>query len=111
MQDLINQKCQPCEGGVPPFSEAKAQEYLTQVQGWRADKEFKKIEGNFKFNNFKEALDFVNKVGQLAEKEGHHPDILLHSYNQLKVILVTHAIGGLSNNDFIMAAKIDNMLN
>ena len=67
----------------------------------------KQIEKEYKFKNFKEALEFVNKVGELAESEGHHPDINLHGWNKVKLTLSTHAIGGLSENDFILASKID----
>lgn len=80
--------------------------HLAQLSGWSVHEE-REIVKEFKFKNFKEALLFVNKVGEVAESEGHHPDILLHSWNKVKVVLSTHSIGGLSLNDFIVAAKID----
>ena len=106
--NLTDKKCVPCEGAMPPFSHEQVQEYLDQVQGW-ALVEDKKIEKNFKFKNFKEALAFVNKVGEIAERENHHPDINLHNWNQVKLTLSTHAIKGLSENDFILAAKVDTL--
>ena len=104
--DLLNKKCVPCEGGVEPLGEAEAHKYLAEVLGWDLMEVGKKIEKNFKFKDFKAALDFINKVGELAEVEGHHPDIDLHNWNQVTLTLSTHAIGGLSENDFILAAKI-----
>lgn len=83
---------------------------LSQVDGWAADEDFKKIYREFKFNNFKEAMEFVNQVASLAESEGHHPDIYIHHWNKVRLELSTHAIGGLSENDFIMAAKIGSLL-
>ncbi|KKT79056.1 MAG: Threonine synthase [Candidatus Giovannonibacteria bacterium GW2011_GWB1_45_9b] len=103
--DLLSKKCIPCEGGTKPFEPEQIKPYLDQVKGWnlvRAEKIFKE----FKFKGFKEALAFANKVGALAEEEGHHPDFAI-LYNKVILNLWTHAIGGLSENDFIMAAKID----
>lgn len=104
--DLAHKKCAPCEGGTPPLTEAQIQEYLLELSGWTVVGN-KQLEKKFKFKNFQEALEYVHKVGKLAEEEGHHPDICLHSYNKVKLVLSTHAIGGLSENDFILAAKID----
>ncbi|OGG14064.1 hypothetical protein A3D77_00970 [Candidatus Gottesmanbacteria bacterium RIFCSPHIGHO2_02_FULL_39_11] len=98
--------CKPCEGGVAPLKRNEFQPYLDAISGWNAVDE-KKIEKDFKFKNFKEALAFVDKVGEIAEKEGHHPDMYLHGWNKVKLTLSTHAIGGLSINDFILAAKVD----
>ncbi|MEZ4751398.1 MAG: 4a-hydroxytetrahydrobiopterin dehydratase [Bdellovibrionota bacterium] len=102
--DLVKQKCVPCEGGVEAFSAEKAREWLEKVPGWELRE--KKIEKGFKFKNFVEAMRFVNQMADIAEAEGHHPDISIH-YNQVTVTLWTHAIGGLSENDFILAAKIE----
>jgi len=95
----------PCEGGTPPLEEEKIKEYLSQVEGWEA-KDDKLIHKTFKFKTFRESIDFVNRVANLAEDEGHHPDILIR-YNRVTFELTTHAIKGLSENDFIMASKID----
>ena len=105
-KDLLNKKCVPCEGGTDPFSRAEAEEYLAETLGWELDSDFKKIKKEFKFKNFDEAIDFVDKVARVAESEGHHPDIHVF-YNKVIIELWTHAIGGLSENDFIVAAKIN----
>ena len=106
-EKLSNKKCVPCEGGISPFSLEDLFAYQKQVhEDWRVADEGKKIKRDFTFVDFKEAMAFVNKVADIAEMEGHHPDITI-SYNKVVVSLWTHAIGGLSENDFIMAAKID----
>jgi 4a-hydroxytetrahydrobiopterin dehydratase len=105
--DLTKKKCVPCEGGVKPLTPDEYGAYLrTTLSGW-TDVNTVKIEKDYKFKDFKEALAFVNKVGQIAESEGHHPDISLHDWNKVKLTLTTHAIKGLSENDFILASKID----
>lgn len=103
---LINQKCVPCEGGTKPLIKQEYQPYLSEVGDWKVVEE-KKIEKHFKFNNFKQAMVFVNNVGEIAEQEGHHPDIHLYGWNKVRITLFTHAIEGLSVNDFIVAAKIN----
>lgn len=106
--DLRTKKCVPCEGGVAPFNEEQAKEMLAQLgKNWNLVG--KKISADFKFKDFKEAMVFINKVGDLAEAEGHHPDIYV-SYNKVRLELWTHAIGGLSENDFILASKIDEII-
>ncbi len=110
MRDLAKQKCVPCKTGVPPLTKNKIQQYLQQTHNWEfLDGKPQKIKRKFTFKDFKEALDFINKVGELAESENHHPDIFLHNYKKVDITLSTHAIGGLSPNDFIMAAKINNL--
>lgn len=106
---LQNKKCKPCEGGVKPLMPDEYETFLrNEIIGWVAvDK--KMIEKKFTFKNFKQALGFINKVGAIAEEEGHHPDILLYDFRKVKIMLTTHAIGGLSENDFILAAKIDTL--
>lgn len=107
--DLKHKKCVPCEGGVKPLTPEEYGAYLrSELSGW-ADLDQKKIEKDYKFKDFKEALGFVNKIGELAESEGHHPDIYLHGWNKVRLTLSTHAIGGLSENDFILASKIDSL--
>jgi 4a-hydroxytetrahydrobiopterin dehydratase len=105
--DLTQKNCKPCEGGTKPLIPDEYGAYLhNELSGWH-DVEGLKIEKNYKFKDFQEALDFVSKVGQIAEEEGHHPDIFLHNWNKVRLTLTTHAIKGLSENDFILAAKID----
>lgn len=108
MNKLFEQKCVPCEGGTLPLTGDEIKKYLSQIDGWELLEE-KKIEKKFKFKDFAKALEFVNKVGAIAEKENHHPNIYLFGWNKVKITLFTHAIGGLSINDFILAAKIDNL--
>jgi len=106
-EELAKKRCVPCEGGTLPISPEKAREYLSQLLGWELV-EAKKIRKEFKFSNFRQSLDFVNKVGSLAEEQQHHPDITI-IYNKVSISLSTHTIGGLSENDFIMAAKINGL--
>ncbi len=105
--NLTQKKCAPCEGGVDPMTREDFEPYLDQVSQWDIVENDKKIERNFQFKDFPQALEFVNKVGDIAEDEGHHPDIFIHSWNNVKISLWTHAIGGLSINDFIVATKVD----
>ncbi len=115
--DLAKRKCIPCEDkNLKPFDIERAEEYMVDVKGWEliksgkdgpSQEEVLKISREFVFRDFIDALDFVNRVGDLAELEGHHPDILLHSWNKVLITLYTHSIGGLSENDFILASKID----
>jgi 4a-hydroxytetrahydrobiopterin dehydratase len=107
--DLRTRHCVPCEGGAKPLGRAEAEAYLAQLEGWKLlDGEPLKLKRNLKFKNFAQAMGFINMVADLAEAEGHHPDICV-SWNRVKLELVTHAIGGLSENDFIMAAKINEL--
>jgi len=102
--DLIQKKCLPCEGGVPKLNAEEAQGLLQQVTGWRIQEE--KLHKLFKFKNFVQAMEFLNKVAEIAEGENHHPDFTVH-YNRVEFTIWTHAIDGLSENDFILAAKIN----
>lgn len=105
--DLSSKHCVPCEGHEKPFTRDQAKDYLKQVDTWMlAGNGVLKINKKFKFKNFKQALNFVNLVGKVAEEEGHHPDINF-GWGKVQLTLYTHAIGGLSENDFILAAKID----
>ena len=113
MSDLLNKKCVPCEGGVLPFDISQIHKYQKKVDGWDVVKNTKEIyflEKNFRFKNFTESQKFVNEVGKIAEIEGHHPDIL-YGWGYAKISITTHAIEGLSENDFILAAKIDKISN
>jgi 4a-hydroxytetrahydrobiopterin dehydratase len=107
MQDLTEQKCIACEGDVTPLNHIEAEIVVKQTPGWELSADAKKISKKYQFKDFLEALAFVNKVGAIAQSEGHHPDIHLIDYKFVNVELSTHAIGGLSQNDFIIAAKID----
>lgn len=104
--DLTKKKCKPCEGGVEPLSRKQAEEMLATLKGWRLEE--KSIKKQYGFKDFVQAMAFVNRLADLAEAEGHHPDIFIH-YNKVEVSLWTHAIGGLSENDFILAAKSDEL--
>ena len=106
MTDLLKKKCVPCEGGAKPLSRAEAEKYLAEVSGWTLDEKGQKISKEFKFQDFIGAINFVERVADVAEMEDHHPDIHIH-YNKVLLELWTHAVGGLSLNDFIVAAKID----
>lgn len=111
--DLTKKHCVPCEGETKPFIRKKAEEYLKMTRGWKllaSQGQALQIQRKFIFRNFQEALDFVNKVGKLAESEDHHPDIFIHNYKKVDITLSTHAIGGLSTNDFIIAAKINQII-
>ncbi len=103
---LTEKKCIPCEGGTPPLTPDEFKKYLPQLKNKWDVIEDKKISHTFKYKTFKEAIAFVNKVAALAEQEDHHPNIHV-LYNKVKIVLTTHSIGGLSENDFIMAAKIE----
>jgi len=117
MTDLINnpstplksRKCVPCEAGTPPLGVEEIKNYLSDLNNWEV-LENNKIIKEFKFKDFKEAMEFVNKVADLAENEGHHPNIGIN-YNKVEIVLWTHSIGGLSENDFILAIKLDNLKN
>lgn len=103
---LSEQHCTPCAGGVEPMPEAAARERLAQLTDWELGEEGRRLRRHWRFRNFVDALAFVNRVGELAEAEGHHPDLKL-GYGYVDIELYTHKIGGLHDNDFILAAKID----
>lgn len=105
---LADKRCVPCEGGVIPLFRPRAEELLKEVPDWQLSADAKSISRKFTFRNFKEALVFVNKIGSIAEGENHHPDISF-GWGKAIVELSTHAIGGLSENDYILAAKIDEL--
>ena len=113
MTDLLNKKCVPCEGGVTRFDISEIHKYQKKVDGWEIIKNEKNIyllEKNIIFKNFEESLKFVNEVGKISEEEGHHPDIIF-GWGYAVIKITTHAIEGLSENDFILAAKIDKIIN
>ncbi|MEN1681488.1 MAG: 4a-hydroxytetrahydrobiopterin dehydratase [Planctomycetota bacterium] len=107
--ELVRKKCLPCEGGVDrcPLDEAKQQ--LSHLSGWRLTEDGKRIRKEWKVKNFMAGMDFFNKCAELAEEDAHHPDLHIVGYRNVAVELWTHAIDGLSENDFILAAKIDEL--
>ena len=109
MNELDQKKCVPCEGGVPALDLSDIHKYQKKIDGWdvvKNDKDIYFLEKKFEFKNFLESQEFVNKVGEISEEEGHHPEILF-GWGYAKINISTHAIEGLSENDFILAAKID----
>lgn len=105
--ELADKTCVPCRGGVPPLKGQELAALERQVQGWTVVDEHH-LTKTFKFRNFREALAFVNRLGELAEQQGHHPDIYL-AWGRVEIKLWTHAVNGLTESDFIMAAKIDRL--
>lgn len=103
---LAEKKCVPCEGGTTPLTRAEAEKLMSQLKDWKLWPDGKTIAKSLKFKNFAEAFAFATKVATLAEEENHHPDLLI-SWGRVEIELSTHAIGGLSENDFILGAKID----
>jgi 4a-hydroxytetrahydrobiopterin dehydratase len=104
-ETLRGKKCVPCRGGTPPLTAEQAREYLAGTPGWTLSEESTRISRQFTFPTFPRAIEFVQRVAELAEEQGHHPDFEIH-YNKVNIILWTHKIGGLHENDFIMAARI-----
>lgn len=104
---IADQKCEPCREGTPPLTTEEAEQLRKETPEWT----FKEnsIEREFKFRDFRKAVDFVNRVADIAEDEDHHPDIYIR-YNKVRLELSTHNIGGLSRNDFIVAAKVDRLV-
>lgn len=109
MIDLLKKRCVPCEGGTPPLGEQQISEFKRDVDSSWEVIDGKRLRNKHVFKNFKTAMAFLNQVADLAEAEGHHPDFRLYDYKKVEIDLTTHAINGLSENDFIMAAKIDQL--
>ena len=107
MGDLASRQCVPCRGGVPPMEGQQIQQFVSQLDGWEVIEEhhLKKVYG---FKNFRETLDFVVRLGELAEEQGHHPDICF-GWGKAEVTIWTHKINGLTESDFVLAAKIDRL--
>jgi 4a-hydroxytetrahydrobiopterin dehydratase len=111
MSDLHKKKCVACDGSIPAFEISEIHTYLKKVDGWDVKNNNEKsyyLIKDFKFDNFKESQNFINKIGDLAEQEGHHPDISF-GWGYCKIKIFTHAIKGLAESDFILAAKIDKL--
>jgi 4a-hydroxytetrahydrobiopterin dehydratase len=108
-EELSKKRCIPCEGGVPPLSRDAAQALIQSLEGWSLSPDAKTITRTWTMKNFMAGIDFFNKVAAVAEDEGHHPDLHLEGYRRVTISLWTHAVGGLTENDFIMAAKINHV--
>jgi 4a-hydroxytetrahydrobiopterin dehydratase len=108
-QELVEKRCAPCEGGVPALTREQVKTYLQAVPSWKLTTDGKGIRREWRAKDFTTALDFFNRVGRIAEDQDHHPDLHLTGYRNAAIELSTHALGGLSENDFILAAKIDQL--
>jgi len=112
MKNLADKKCIPCQGGIPGFNIEEIHKYLKKIDGWEVNSGEDKIYyliKEFRFKNFLESHNFVNKVGDIAEKEGHHPDIWF-GWGYARIKIYTHKIKGLHESDFVLAAKIDRLV-
>jgi 4a-hydroxytetrahydrobiopterin dehydratase len=107
MADLAERQCVPCRGGVPALTDLEIQPLAAQVPGWQVIDEHH-LQKSYKFGDFRETLDFVNRIGELAEQQGHHPDICF-GWGKADVSVWTHKINGLTESDFVLAAKIDKL--
>jgi 4a-hydroxytetrahydrobiopterin dehydratase len=107
MSELASKQCVPCRGGVPPLQGQEISRLLNQLNGWEAVSEHH-LKKDYKFADFAETLKFVNQVGELAEQQGHHPDICF-GWGKAEITIWTHKIDGLTESDFILAAKIDEL--
>jgi 4a-hydroxytetrahydrobiopterin dehydratase len=107
--ELARKQCVPCEGGVPALNAEQVKALLGAVPGWKLGGDGKRIRREWRVKDFVAGLDFFQHIGKVAEEEGHHPDLHLTGYRNVAVEIYTHAIGGLSENDFILAAKIDQL--
>ncbi len=107
--ELTHRRCKACEGGVPPLSAEQVRDYLKAVPEWELTDDGRRIFREWRVKDFLAALDFFNRIGRVAEEEDHHPDLHLVGYRNVTVEIWTHALGGLSENDFILAAKIDQL--
>lgn len=105
---LADRHCEACEGGIPALGEDEVAFLMDDIPAWQLDGAW--IQRDVELGNFAEALDLVNQIGAIAEAEGHHPDLLMHGYRHVRIRMQTHAVSGLTENDFILAAKIDRVL-
>jgi 4a-hydroxytetrahydrobiopterin dehydratase len=108
-EQLVAKKCVPCEGGVAKYTRAEAETQLASLEGWQLTHEGQRIRKDWRMKDFNAAIDLFTRVADLAEREGHHPDLHLEGYRHAWIEISTHAIGGLSENDFILGAKIDQL--
>ncbi|MCP3691285.1 MAG: 4a-hydroxytetrahydrobiopterin dehydratase [Planctomycetaceae bacterium] len=107
--ELVGTKCKPCEGGVEPCTLVEAEEQLGELPGWYLTHEGQRIRKDWTVQHFMAGMEFFHRVAEVAEDDGHHPDLHIEGYRNVSIELWTHAIGGLSENDFILAAKIDQL--
>jgi len=107
--DFASKTCVPCRGGIPPLTQDEAGELLARAPEWSLEENGTRLTRRFEFEDFKKAIAFVNRVADIAEEQGHHPDIAIH-WNKVDLVLWTHKIGGLHENDFILAAKVNRLL-
>jgi 4a-hydroxytetrahydrobiopterin dehydratase len=108
-KELLKKHCTPCEGGSPALSRAEAERLARSLPGWSLSNDARRISRSWTVKNFMAGVDFFNKVAALAKNEGHHPDLHLEGYRHFSIAIWTHAAGGLTENDFILAAKIDQL--
>lgn len=108
-EELQRKKCVPCEGGVPAYSADEVRAQLQRLPGWRLSDDGRRIVREWTAKHFRAAMEFFDEVARVAEEEQHHPDLHLENYRRVRIEIYTHAIGGLSENDFILAAKIDRL--
>ncbi|MEX0879729.1 MAG: 4a-hydroxytetrahydrobiopterin dehydratase [Thermoanaerobaculia bacterium] len=108
-EGLAEKRCVPCRGGIAPLTEEAAKDLAAGASGWRLEEDATRLSRRFEFRDFLEAMKFVNRVAEVAEREAHHPDIAIH-WNKVELTLWTHKIGGLHENDFILAAKVNRLL-
>lgn len=106
-EQLVKKSCVPCEGGIPKLAPSEAKAQIDKLHGWRLSSDGQRIRKQWVVKNFMAGMDFFKQVAGVAESEGHHPDLHLEGYRNVAIEIWTHAIGGLSENDFILAAKID----
>jgi 4a-hydroxytetrahydrobiopterin dehydratase len=107
--ELTHRHCAPCEGGIPPLNPEQVQQYLAALANWKPTADGKRIRRDWRVKDFVTALDFFQRIGRIAEEEDHHPDLHLTGYRNVSIEIGTHAINGLSENDFILASKIDTL--
>jgi len=108
-EQLTHKKCVPCEGGIPAYSPEEAMKQVEKLPGWKLTGDGKRIRREWVVKNFMAGINFFNDVARVAEADQHHPDLHLAGYRNVAIEIWTHAIGGLSENDFILAAKIDKL--
>lgn len=109
-ESLANSKCVPCEGGVATLTAEQAAQFSAAIPAWTVDGDSKKIRRKLNCKTFVKAVEWIGRISEVAESQQHHPDLHLTGYRHLEIVLTTHAIGGLSENDFILAAQIDRLL-
>jgi 4a-hydroxytetrahydrobiopterin dehydratase len=108
-EELTRKRCAPCEGGIPPLSREEAEATVRNLEGWTLDPDGRRITRSWTVKDFMAGIELFNKVAALAEEEDHHPDLHLEGYRKVTIALSTHAVGGLTENDFILAAKINQL--